>query len=216
MALVVVVRWLKRGVGLLSGWLAAWLVSSFLSRCPYRQCGLDPACWPALLLIMAQQPGRSTLCRCVRVYTGVAIHNLTMPDGAGAENCLTVGSDCDCLVDGRRAELLPRCRRSWKRRQVLHAYIVSACTCIVIQYTAYLHEERKSLAAGWGIRFCWVGPAYRIRTNSLQRPTAAVGSYRALGKAINPAAAREGANESASSQQPAPCPLSHAVLQAWG
>lgn len=65
-------------------------------------------------------------------------------------------------------------------------YIESIVIQYVHIYTPSLHEGRKALAAGWGIRFCWVGPAYRIRTNSLQWPTAAVGSYRALGKAINP------------------------------
>ena len=69
---------------------------------------------------------------------------------------------------------------------VLVAGISQVHKVSLLSYCTYIspHEGEKALAAGWGIRFGWVGPAYRIRTNSLQWPTAAVGSYRALGKAI--------------------------------
>lgn len=199
----------ERGVGLLSGWLAAWLVSSLLSRCPYRQCRLDPACWPALLLIMAQQPGRSTLCRCVRVYTGVAIHTLTMPDGAGAENCLTVGSDCDYPVDGRRAELLPRRRRSWERRYFIPT---SSLHVLVSSYSTYLCLQVHSLStrgkevtllqvgelgfAGWGL------PTVSARTRCSGPPRLLEVTEHLVRQST-----REGANESASSQ-----PLARSVM----
>lgn len=47
-------EWL-RGGGWLDGWLVGWLawpglVWAVLSRCPYRQCRLDPARWPASCL----------------------------------------------------------------------------------------------------------------------------------------------------------------------
>lgn len=170
----------------MSVWLAGWLVSSFLSRCPYRQCRLDPACWLAFLLIIAQQQAeRSPLCSCVRTLEWRSTH-LAIPDGAGAENCLTVGSDCDYPVDGTEGGLnsYPGAGAVESAgTSYLHRHTVRIC---VYMYLYSLHEGRKAPDAGWGIRFCWVGPAYRIRSNSLQRPTAAVGSYRALGKAINP------------------------------